>query len=348
MWPHLLVVLLILSASLDSVFCRTLWRRSLAPQPKWTGVVSQKISHGKMLSNWRSRPSHNFWEESGQFEGDIMLEGPERTGVILSTDRWPDGVIPYYLDDNHFTEDEEEQIKSVMEEYHINTCIKFRPYRKSDTEFIILRSDKPGCWSHVGRKDGGQVINLQPGCLRSGTIAHELLHAVGFRHQQSASDRDNYVSIKWENIREGTERNFKKYPASDVTDFGVGYDYDSVMHYSRKAFSKNDKDTIVPRDPNAEIGQRIGLSTKDILKTNRMYKCAKDGGGGYEKEDVKKPYKEASNGGFLSNVGGMTSGVGGMVNQIVGTVPSPVELPQIEYDVPSYDESISFLMRRWF
>ncbi|XP_026684649.1 zinc metalloproteinase nas-14-like [Diaphorina citri] len=89
----------------------------------------------------------------------------------------------------------------------------------------------------------------------------------------------------------GTERNFKKYPPSEITDFGVGYDFDSVMHYSRKAFSKNGDDTIVPHDPTVEIGQRVGLSEKDILKANRMYKCDKDGGGGYEKEE-KKPYKE--------------------------------------------------------
>lgn len=56
-----------------------------------------------MLSLWKNRPALNFWEESGQFEGDIMLEGPERTGVINSIDRWPDGVIPYYIDDEHFS-----------------------------------------------------------------------------------------------------------------------------------------------------------------------------------------------------------------------------------------------------
>ncbi|KAI5719885.1 hypothetical protein M8J76_016375 [Diaphorina citri] len=226
-----------------------------------------------------------------------------------------------------------------MEEYHIHTCIKFRPYRKSDADFIILRSDKPGCWSHVGRKDGGQVINLQPGCLRSGTIAHELLHAIGFRHQQSASDRDDYVTIVWNNIREGTERNFKKYPPSEITDFGVGYDFDSVMHYSRKAFSKNGDDTIVPHDPTVEIGQRVGLSEKDILKANRMYKCDKDGGGGYEKEE-KKPYKEASH----SN--NLFANMGEFFTQMMG-VPSSSDIAYEQFEVPSYDDTYS-LMRRWY
>ncbi|KAL1452014.1 hypothetical protein WDU94_006333 [Cyamophila willieti] len=288
------VSLVILAVSLDGVFCRNLRRRSITPpEPKWGGVVNKKMTHDKMLSLWKNRPTKNFWEESGQFEGDIILTGSERrTGVINKAKRWPDGVIPYLFDDGHFSEDEKKLIKSVMEEYHIQTCIKFRPHRKSDADFIIFRSNEPGCKSAVGRKRGRQKINLQPDtCLHFGTIAHELLHAIGFFHQQSASDRDDYVSIKWKNITKGMGHNFQKYSPSSITDFGVGYDFDSVMHYSRKAFSKNGEDTIVPHDPTVEIGQRDGLSKKDIIKANRMYKCNKDGGGGYEKEE-KKPYEQ--------------------------------------------------------
>lgn len=72
------------------------------------------------------------------------------------------------------------------------------------------------------------------------------MHALGFFHEQSSSDRDEHVTIMWDNIREGRETNFKKYNNSAVNNFGVGYDYDSVMHYSSKAFSKNGKKTIEP------------------------------------------------------------------------------------------------------
>lgn len=41
--------------------------------------------------------------------------------------------------------------------------------------------------------------------------------------------------------------NFRKYDSLSVSDFGVGYDYDSVLHYSRKAFSSNGQDTLVPK-----------------------------------------------------------------------------------------------------
>ena len=45
----------------------------------------------------------------------------------------------------------------------------------------------------------------------------------------------------------GTARNFKKYPKSDIDSLNMPYDYGSIMHYGRKAFSKNRQDTIVPK-----------------------------------------------------------------------------------------------------
>lgn len=63
---------------------------------------------------------------------------------------------------------------------------------------------------------------------------------------QSAYDRDEYVTIHWEDISPGTEHNFNKYTNSQVTHFNATYDYFSVMHYSAYGFSKNGNPTIVP------------------------------------------------------------------------------------------------------
>lgn len=96
-------------------------------------------------------------------------------------------------------------------------------------------------------KEDGQVVNLSsPNCVRHGVVIHEIMHALGFYHQQSAADRDDYVKIIWDNITPGREHNFRKYDKERVTDFNVTYDYGSVMHYSGKAFSKNGELTIEP------------------------------------------------------------------------------------------------------
>lgn len=60
----------------------------------------------------------------------------------------------------------------------------------------------------------------------------------------------------------GKERNFQKYDKQDLDDLDINYDTSSIMHFSRRSFSKNGKDTIIPIIPDASadviIGQRDG------------------------------------------------------------------------------------------
>jgi NADH/NAD ratio-sensing transcriptional regulator Rex len=56
---------------------------------------------------------------------------------------------------------------------------------------------------------------------------------------------------------------------------GQGYDYESIMHYDRTAFTKNGKPTIVAiGDENKKFGTaNYRLSTKDIIEINALYDC---------------------------------------------------------------------------
>ena len=51
------------------------------------------------------------------------------------------------------------------------------------------------------------------------------MHAFGFFHEQSRTDRDTYVRIALENVKDGKENNFKSYTASQITALGEPYDY---------------------------------------------------------------------------------------------------------------------------
>lgn len=63
------------------------------------------------------------------------------------------------------------------------------------------------CFSSVGnRRVGKQRLSIGTNCDRIATIEHEFLHALGFWHEQSRSDRDDYVQIMWDRITEGIEK----------------------------------------------------------------------------------------------------------------------------------------------
>lgn len=79
------------------------------------------------------------------------------------------------------------------------------------------------------------------------TTIFDYVTALGFYHMQSAHDRDDYVRINWDNIKDKKEHSFKKYDASIIEHFNITYDIGSIMHYGSKAFTKDRRfDTIVP------------------------------------------------------------------------------------------------------
>nr|XP_044251418.1 zinc metalloproteinase nas-8-like [Drosophila takahashii] len=209
------------------------------------------------------------------FQGDMILPTETRNGVLHPDYRWPGGVVPYVIE-GLYHENELGNLKGAFYEYHNKTCVRFIE-RTTQRDYISIVSYTNGCFAKVGRWGGRQEVHLNStGCLQDiGTPVHELMHALGFWHEQSRPDRDLYVRVITEHIKTDRVDNFRKYSFEEVTTFGEKYDYFSVMHYSSDAFSKyKGLPTIVAWDPNiTSLGQRTGLSPTDVRKINAMYNC---------------------------------------------------------------------------
>ncbi|KFQ42025.1 Meprin A subunit beta, partial [Nestor notabilis] len=211
------------------------------------------------------------------FEGDIKLNRA-RNSIIGDNYRWPH-VIPYVLDDS-LEMNAKALILKAFEQYRLKTCIDFKPWEGEKNYIHVFKGS--GCWSSVGNlQEGLQEISIGAGCDRIATIQHEFLHALGFWHEQSRSDRDDYVSIIWErdpcfSFRALVEHNFNKYDDKTSDSLNVPYDYTSVMHYSQNAFRNGTEPTIVTNIPDfmEVIGQRMDFSDYDLQKLNRLYNCS--------------------------------------------------------------------------
>ncbi|XP_060098957.1 meprin A subunit beta [Heteronotia binoei] len=205
------------------------------------------------------------------FEGDIKLD-EKRNSIIGDEYRWPH-TIPYVLEDS-LEMNAKGLILKAFEQYRLKTCIDFKPWEGEANYLSVIRGS--GCWSYVGnRQTGRQELSIGTNCDRIGTVEHEFLHALGFWHEQSRSDRDDYVTIMRDRIQAGREGNFNKYNDKTSDFLNVPYDYTSVMHYSKTAFMNGTEPTIVTKIPAFidVIGQRMDFSEYDIQKLSRLYNC---------------------------------------------------------------------------
>lgn len=188
---------------------------------------------------------------------------------------WPEGRIPYTIS-SQYSSYSRSLIAASMQEYASHTCIRWVPKEAADVNYVHIYPDR-GCYSMVGKMGGKQSLSLGSGCIQKGIILHELMHAVGFFHEQSRTDRDDHITIMWNNIQAGMQGQFEKYGHGTIQSLGTSYDYGSIMHYGTKAFSRNGQPTMIPKKNGATIGQRNGFSKVDKFKINTLYGCPVEG-----------------------------------------------------------------------
>ncbi|XP_005096574.1 nematocyst expressed protein 6 [Aplysia californica] len=222
-------------------------------------------------SSGNSSPSEPFpGSESGTHRSPILSERMD-SGERIKL--WPNATVYYKVKPNLHTPTDLRLIQTALDHISSYTCLKFIKSRFEILHDRLIFTNGDVCFSKLGYQGGRQKIILEKACRSYGPghIIHEVLHAVGLPHEHQRLDQADHMRINYDKIEPFLHNQYKPY-GSGVNTYGVDYDCNSIMHYGG--------DAITSLDPSCQkkIGQRWGMSFKDIKLVNLMYQCPHTGG----------------------------------------------------------------------
>jgi hypothetical protein len=193
---------------------------------------------------------------------------------------WAGGVVPYQFDANT-TPSMQGAMRLAMDALEAAAYIHFVP-RTSQGSYLHILDDNGNFTEGIGDRGGQQNVHIFNWNFRY-IMVHELMHALGVRHEQSRPDRDQYINVNYANIQAGWGPQYDYQPGTPVGAF----DFDSVMCYgpcSASVCCPAGSDcscsgascwtmTALPQYSSSQslMGNRTHLSTGDIAGLVRQY-----------------------------------------------------------------------------
>ncbi|KAL7645903.1 UNVERIFIED_CONTAM: hypothetical protein RMT77_002800 [Armadillidium vulgare] len=205
--------------------------------------------------------------------GDIIIRPYRKRKVPKRKVKKESGFIPFEFKRCAYGSDEEALIRDIMHQFYdlTNGCVEFVE-RTNETSYLLIISHDFSA-ATIGYDERFNIFAMNSNYMDNATILHGLYHILGFEHEQCRTDRNEYVTVLYENIYGAEYLNFNEVYDADV--LKVPYDYESIAHFPEFASSKNGKSTIITKDKKYQkiIGTKEVLSEKDILKIKKKYKC---------------------------------------------------------------------------
>jgi hypothetical protein len=182
---------------------------------------------------------------------------------------WAGGEIPYSFDPRFRNS---ERVLRVIDYFNQFTPVRFVPFTDQKDSIVFSPSEVPLCLSYVGKIGGHQPIYLDDRCFEK-EITHEIMHAIGFVHEHSRPDRDQYVRVNWDKIEEDKQSQFEAVPASMAKQHkGRPFDFQSVMIYDPTDFAKVRGDRTLESLTGAKIEPvASGLSSEDLARLIQLF-----------------------------------------------------------------------------
>jgi hypothetical protein len=202
---------------------------------------------------------------------------------------WPGGVIPY--DVSKLMPEQQAIVERAMQRWRkTGAQISFVP-RTTEAEYVYFTGNLTAGnnTSVVGYERGKRAeINITAFWWRQQEwmIVHELGHVLGFFHEHQRWDRDEHITVHYENIKPGRASDYDWIARTNWLVSSTPYDFRSIMHYRICWASKCESEcrdgagtspccVLAPVDTNYDrvIGQwgNNGVSDLDAERVRRVY-----------------------------------------------------------------------------
>jgi hypothetical protein len=190
-------------------------------------------------------------------------------------------IVPYAINHTsaHLGGETNDTIHEAMATIEKSTGVLAFVPRTNEASYVQFEYMENVCAATLGRRNPSYVwLGWCATSGHKGEMVHEIMHALGFWHEQSRPDRDSHVTIVEGNILGYALNNFAKQTSTTVNSLGSPYDYGSIMHYPPWAFQKSyGLSTIVPTRPLERwevMGQCGRMSPSDVTQLRAMYQCS--------------------------------------------------------------------------
>ena len=209
------------------------------------------------------------------FQGDIFLTEDQlnsgsrkAAGLNSIIHGWTCQTVYYKINDK--LSNRKDDIMAAIQNYEANTPLKFEE-RTDQDNYIEFVWDADGSASYLGMIGNRQEIWISDKAI-TGTIIHEIGHAVGLIHEHSREDAYLYIDILWDNIGLSDKKAVANFGTINTLFKTSSFDFNSIMLYPSDAWSISPKlFTIVKKDGSTFPAKRDALSVDDINFIKSIY-----------------------------------------------------------------------------
>ncbi|MGB8192747.1 MAG: M12 family metallopeptidase, partial [Chitinophagaceae bacterium] len=176
------------------------------------------FENGRRLETYKKDTSYYV-------EGDIILVPAQieqlkkinslntRSVINSYVNQWKDGVVPYVIN-GAFSMNDRNTILNAVYNWETNTTINLverTPENAAKYPDFVEIVPAWGNAANIGKIGGHQYIQLLVDPVYGvhlTSVTHEIGHVLGFFHEQSRADRNNFITINWSNIQPSAQHNF--------------------------------------------------------------------------------------------------------------------------------------------